>query len=209
MELSVGSEVFRLRTRPGVFSWRGLDAGTRLLLEHLQVRTVDRVLDVGTGYGVIGLYAARCANKGHATLVDADILALECARENVHLNNITNAEVLPSDGLGAVQDRRFTLIVSNPPFHSGHQVSLETAEAFIEDAYRALAPRGRLVVVANRFLPYDHLIRQAFGDANTLAATAQYHVIYAEKRYQRKQRGKPKRTDSGVGDEETIFQIED
>jgi len=168
-------------TRPGVFSSRGLDAGTRLLLDVLDVRATDRVLDVGCGYGIIGIFAARFAANGQVTLVDVDSLACECARASLALNGVANAEVVLGDGLDAVADRRFTLVVSNPPFHVGHATSLAVAQAFIRQAYKALRPRGRLVLVANRFLPYNRLMGQVFGSVEMLAGTRSYHVLRSVK----------------------------
>ena len=189
-EVQVQGSSYAVCTRPGVFAWRGLDAGTRLLLDVLEVRVTDVVLDVGCGYGIIGMAAARQALNGQVTLVDVDWLACECARASLRRSGIGHAEVLLGDGLAAVDERAFTLIVSNPPFHSGHAISYDTVEAFVREAYAALEPRGRLVIVANRFLPYDRLMAQVFGPVVTLAQTPQYHVLSAEKSYQRKTRGK-------------------
>ena len=69
------------------------------------------------------------------------------------LNRVANAQVVLGDGLAAVPGRRFTLVVSNPAFHVGHATSSAVAEAFIRQAFWALGPRGRLVLVANRFRP--------------------------------------------------------
>jgi 16S rRNA (guanine1207-N2)-methyltransferase len=197
-----------LCTRPGVFSWREVDAGTRLLLESLPVRATDQVLDVGCGSGLVGMVAARQAVKGAVTLVDVDALAVECARATLARNGIA-APVLFGDGLAAVAGQRFTLIVSNPPFHSGHAVSPDMVEALIPDAHAALERHGRLVVVANRFLPYERLMAGLFGSVTTLAETSQYRVLQAEKVYQRKQRGKPTRAQRHAQAEAGVLLVED
>ncbi|MBM3189831.1 MAG: class I SAM-dependent methyltransferase, partial [Chloroflexi bacterium] len=192
-EIQAQDESFIVCTRPGVFSWRGLDVGTRLLLDVLDVHVTDVVFDVGCGYGVIGLAAARRAVNGQVTLVDVDWLACECARASLSRNGLERAEVLLGDGLAAVAGHAFTLIVSNPPFHSGHAVDYDVVESFVHEAHKALKPRGRLVIVANRFLPYDRLMAQLFGSVTRLAETPQYHVLSAEKSQQRKPRGKDRR----------------
>jgi 16S rRNA (guanine1207-N2)-methyltransferase len=166
-----------------------MDAGTRMLLEALEVRITDIVADVGCGYGLIGLVAAERATRGHLTLIDVDLIACECAKENLEVQGIENAEVVLGDGLDAVPGREFTLIVSNPPFHSGHEVELDVAKRFIDRAYTALKPRGRLVLVANRFLPYPQMMAERFGSVRTLSSTNQYHVLYAEKTPMRRRRG--------------------
>ena len=194
-EIQTQDESFIVCTRPGVFSWRGLDVGTRLLLDVQDVRVTDVVLDVGCGYGAIGLAAARRAVNGQVTLVDVDWLACECARASLSRNGLDRAEVLLGDGLAAVAGRAFTLIVSNPPFHSGHAVDYDVVESFVREAHKALKPRGRLVIVANRFLPYDRLMAQLFGPVTRLAETPQYHVLSAEKSYRRKPRGQDRRAE--------------
>lgn len=208
-EVTVGDEIYRVRSRPGVFSWEHMDAGTRLLLEHTEVHVTDRVLDVGCGYGIIGMHATRQATKGHATLVDVDLLACQSATATLKANDIERAEVILGDGLDAVGDRRYTLIVSNPPFHSGHQVSLETAQAFVHGAYASLESRGRLVIVANRFLRYDSVMREVFGAVTTIAQTSRYHLLMAEKARQRQAPGRKKTVDKSGDYEETIYQIPD
>ena len=194
--IQVKGETYTVCTRPGVFSWRKLDAGTRLLLDVLEVRVADTVLDVGCGYGMIGMVAAKRALNGQVTLVDVDWLACECAKATLSRNAVTGAQVLLGDGLAAVAGQAFTLIVSNPPFHSGHEVNYDVVEAFVYEAYEALAPHGRLVLVANRFLPYDRLMSQIFGSTTKLAETPHYHVLSAEK--SRRRSRATERTRSGM-----------
>lgn len=167
-------------SRPGVFSHGALDAGTRLLLEVLEVYPTDRMLDWGCGYGIIGLYAALNAPGIQVTLVDVDALACECAYQTLRANGIT-AHIIHGDGLAAVGPRRFSLIASNPPFHAGHQVDLASTTAFIYEAYEALEPNGRLVLVANRFLPYPRILKERFERVEILRSDPQYQVLCAIK----------------------------
>lgn len=187
-DIEFRGEHYCVCTRLGVFAWRGLDAGTRLLLDAIQVYPSDRVLDVGCGYGIIGMIAAKSAHQGTVTLVDADALACESARVTLARNRVENAEVLLGDGLAAVAGRRFTLILSNPPFHSGHAVDYQIAEAFVRASHDALESRGRLILVTNRFIPLNRLLTQCFSSVTTLAQTSQYHVLCAEKRARRSAR---------------------
>ncbi|MCD6520180.1 MAG: class I SAM-dependent methyltransferase [Anaerolineae bacterium] len=168
-------------SQPGIFSWQHLDPGTRLLLEHLSVRPDESILDVGCGYGVIGMYAAKQALQGHADLVDIDVLACDCARRGLIANRIKNAQVIWEDALELLEEERYSLIVSNPPFHIGHRVDLQMAQTFISRAHRALLPRGRLILVANRFLPYDKLLHRHFPSVDIPVQTPQYRVFTARR----------------------------
>lgn len=171
-----------LYTRPGVFSRDAVDEGTRLLLGALVVRPDEQALDLGCGSGVIGLHMAAMAPEGAIALVDADSIACQCARETLTRNGYPRALVLHGDGLDAAQGRRFTLIASNPPFHAGLDVSLEMTAAFIHESYDALERNGRLVLVANRFLAYQQMLKERFGRVEVLVRTPQFQVLSAGKR---------------------------
>ncbi len=163
-------------TMPGVFSWDHLDDGTALLLDHLGVEPGMTVLDMGCGYGIIGLMAARAGAQ--VTMVDVDLLAVRCARASVIANNLeAHCEVLASDVTEAIRDRQFDLVLSNPPFHQGVDVTTDIAGQIIRDARDVLCPGGRLRIVANRFLPYPHDMQAAYGNVRTLAQTGRYVVV--------------------------------
>lgn len=179
-ELPVRDQHFRLRTLPGVFAHDRLDAGTRLLLEHLDVPDQAHVLDVGCGHGAVGLVAARLG-AAQVDMVDADLYAVAAASESIALNRLTNARVFASDLLSAVGQSRYDLIVSNPPFHVGKKVELDVAHALIQDARRVLKPDGKLVIVANKFIRYDLHMRAAYRKVEILGETASYQVFAATK----------------------------
>jgi 16S rRNA (guanine1207-N2)-methyltransferase len=164
-------------TLPGVFSADRLDAGTRLLLDHLEVPPGASVLDVGCGAGVIGVIAGR-RGAGAVTMTDVNLLAVDAATRNAHLASAPT-EVVAGDVYGGVGERRFDLIVSNPPFHQGKTVDYDMPQRLIAEAGEHLIPGGRLVIVANAFIPYDRLMRERFGAVETLAATRQYRVLAA------------------------------
>jgi len=189
-DVTVQDHAYTVRARPGVFFWRGGDPRPVMLLETLDIHPSDEVLDVGAGYGIIGLHAAARVGSGRVTLVDVDLLACDSAIETLRANGIENPDVVLGDGVGAVGDRRFTLIVSNPPFHTGHVQEAQMVQALIAESYDVLPPRGRLVLVANRFLPYDRSMARVFGQVETLAQDARYHVLSVTKVYRRKRRGK-------------------
>jgi len=173
LDLPGGPYIFR--TKAGVFSWDGIDPGTRCLIECLNISPEARVLDLGCGYGAIGVVCARLAPRGQVGLVDASIRAVACARANIRENAIPNATAMISDGFEAVGEARFDLVVSNPPFHEGNA----TAHPFIDGAAAHLAPGGRLVMVVMRPEPYRRRMAGAFHRVETLAQKDGYTVLAA------------------------------
>ncbi len=169
---------YTIVTMPGVFSWEHLDEGTALLLDHLGAEPRSDVLDVGCGYGIIGLAAARAGAR--VVLVDDNLLAVRCAAANVRANGLEGrCEVLASDLTQAVQGRKFDLVLSNPPFHQGVDVSTSVAVRLVREAFDVLRRRGRLRIVANAFLPYDRAMRDTFGNVRVVAENARYRVLEA------------------------------
>lgn len=149
--------------RPGVFSAARLDRGTELLLGHLNGWPLDglRVLDLGCGAGIIGAAAAR--QGAAATLLDADLQSVRSAEATLSANGLTG-EVLHSDVDSALLGREegsegtFDVALSNPPFHVGRGMVLDVTREFVRAAWRQLRPGGRLLLVANDFLPYEALL---------------------------------------------------
>jgi 16S rRNA (guanine1207-N2)-methyltransferase len=127
----------------GLFSPKGIDEGTRLLLEHLDVTTDDRAVDLGCGYGPLGLAIAKAAPDGHCLMLDKDFVAVEYANANARRNGLVNAEARLSDGLRHVADDRFTLAVSNLPA----KTTKEHYYLFFDDIRSHLEPGGRCYVV--------------------------------------------------------------
>jgi 16S rRNA (guanine1207-N2)-methyltransferase len=165
--------------KPGVFAWDRLDDGTAALLDVMEVESDDTVLDLGCGTGLAGLSCARQASRGQVVLVDADVRAVESARRTLEANGTANGEVLVSDCGSGVLDRHFDLVVTNPPFHQGVGIDYQVAHQFVCDAAHVLRLGGRLFLVANRFLRYSDLIREAFGDVAVAYADNRYHVLTA------------------------------
>ncbi len=164
----------------GLFSPKGIDAGTQLLLEHLEVRPDDQALDLGCGYGPLGLAIAKAAPQGFCTLVDKDFVAVEYARKNAALNGIENVEVLLSNGLDQVPaERRFTLAVTNLPAKTGK----EHYYLFFHDIHQRLEPGGRFyVVVINGLRQFiKRSFGEIFGNHKKIKQGKQYTVAMAVK----------------------------
>lgn len=174
-DVDLGEDVVTLETQPGVFAGNRLDAGTRLLLQHLEVEQGARVLDVGCGAGAIGIAASRLG-AGHVDLVDANLLAVETSARNLERLGVPG-RALASDVFSGVPNARYDLIVSNPPFHRGKDVDYSVANRLIGESPGHLTRGGRLLVVANAFLAYGKQMERVFRQVETVAATRQYHVL--------------------------------
>lgn len=183
---------YQVYSRPGVFSWERLDEGTRALIEAMEIRAGETVLDLGCGYGIAGIVAAKLSGVGAVTLVDVALEAVESARRTVTANGLTNCQVLPSDCAAAVRHLRFDVVVANPPFHVGKGATYDTAQQFIRDAAALLRPGGRLYLVANRFIPYERTMARFFDDATVVFASGRYKVLGA------RQPGRPPRPQRGL-----------
>lgn len=131
-------------TRWGLFSPREIDAGTRLLIDRMEVRPDDDCLDLGCGYGPIGLVMARLAPNGTTQFVDKDFVAVEYAEKNARANAIDNVDVLLSNGFTQIPtDRDFNLIATNLPAKIGNELTT----LIVADAWARLRPGGRLYLV--------------------------------------------------------------
>ncbi len=168
----------RFETQAGVFSHRELDTGTRVLIDAMRVSPTAHVLDIGCGYGAIGIVAAKLATQGHVTLIDSDIRATRLAERNLKLNQIENADVVLGDGFRDLPPKtRYDVIVSNPPTHNGREV----LDEMVAGAYKALKPRGQLFLVINRLLSLRREVEQVFGNSETMGREKGFVVIRAVK----------------------------
>lgn len=170
---------FTFHSTWGIFSPRGIDEGTELLLKYIDVNEDDDCLDLGCGYGPLGLTLARLAPKGHTTLVDKDFMAVEYSNKNAALNKISNATALLSNGFDQIRDKTFDIVVSNIPAKVGN----EMLSLFLHDAYRQLNPGGKLYVVTINGLR-DYMKRnfkEVFGNYKKLKQGKNYTVALAEK----------------------------
>ena len=140
---SIRGERLEFHSTWGLFSPRGLDEGSRLLLNHLQVNADDDTLDLGCGYGPLGLTLARLAPQGTSVLVDKDFVAVEYSRKNARANGIENVEIFLSNGFDQVGERSFDLIVSNLPAKTGKELYY----LYFYDALVRMNPGARFYVV--------------------------------------------------------------
>jgi len=150
---------FEVETEPSLFSKDGLDMGTRALLEFVELRTFNRLLDVGCGWGAIGLVAAAVNARGRVVMIDVDRRAVRVAHENALRLGLENrVKTVATDDPGSVAGS-FDLILSNPPFHA----SMGALTFMMRRAGEKLADGGLLHLVAER--TYSRKLRRVLERA--------------------------------------------
>ncbi len=163
----------------GLFSPKAIDEGSRLMLDHIQVENDDNCLDIGCGYGPLGLTIAKLAPQGKTTLVDKDFVAIDYTNKNIKLNRLDNCEAFLSNGLNQTGKRRFNLIVSNIPANVGN----ELLSLFLYDALQHLEPGGRFYVVTisgiRKYI--ERSFKELFGNYKKVKQGKTYTVAMAVK----------------------------
>ncbi len=167
------------RTTSELFSYKKIDEGTQLLVGELEINETDNCLDLGCGYGVLGIAMAIQAPKGKTYLVDRDFIGVEYSNKNIKGNNIPNAKALLSNGFSHLDNLKFDLIASNLPTHIG-TLSLHK---IINDMKAHLAENGRVYVVTvsilKPFIKREFLA--AFGNYKKLRQGRMHTVSFATK----------------------------
>ena len=118
----------------------------QVLIETADIPDGARVLDVGCGYGPIGLAIAAARPSAHVTMIDINERAVKLARENAERNGIRNVTILESDLFEAVRDQTFDAVLTNPPIRAGKAV----VHRIFEEAFERLVPGGALWVVIQK-----------------------------------------------------------
>ncbi len=127
----------------GLFSPRKIDEGSRLLISHMEIKRDDDCLDLGCGYGAVGLAMTKCAPEGKTYLVDKDYVAVEFAKKNAKINGIKNCQMCLSNGFSEVKKKDFNIIASNLPANVGK----ELLYIIFSDAKKHLVNEGKLYLV--------------------------------------------------------------
>ena len=175
----LGERRFQFRSTWGLFSPEHIDDGSRLLLDYLDVAPADDCLDLGCGWGVLGIVLASRAPRGKTLMVDKDFVAVEYAKKNVALNHLDNCQTILSNGFASVGDRRFHHIVSNFPA----KASKEQHYLFLVDAFEHLRPGGQFTVVTISGLRefIARTFNEVFGNYRKLKQGKTYTVAQAVK----------------------------
>ena len=122
IKIKIKDTTMELITDNGVFSKDKLDYGTRLLLETItKENLIGNTLDLGCGYGIIGIYLSLTTNLSKIDMVDVNKRAILLAKDNIKLNKLTNINVFESDIYSEVKDK-YNYIITNPPIRAGKEI---------------------------------------------------------------------------------------
>jgi 16S rRNA (guanine1207-N2)-methyltransferase len=160
-----------------VFSPKGLDPGTAAMLSQVEFGADEKVLDLGCGYGLVGILAARLIGAARVVMCDVDPHALELARSNAQANGVEEIRIVQSDGFRDLDENDFTLILCNPPYHADFAVPKE----FIHKGFNRLRIGGRMVMVTRRRAWYQRKLTAIFGGTRVSEVDG-YFVFTSEKR---------------------------
>jgi 16S rRNA (guanine1207-N2)-methyltransferase len=171
---------FEFLTASSVFSKKQVDLGTRLLIEAMLLPETGAVLDLGCGYGAVGIAAAASNPKLHVVMTDVNERAIGLARQNTQKNKVHNTEVRRGYLYEPVKDSKFNCVLSNPPVSAGMTI----VKALITQAPTVIAENASFQMVIRskigaKNLP--HIFAETFGNCQVLARKSGYRVLAAKK----------------------------
>ncbi len=166
-------------SQQGVFGWNKIDKGSALLMKHVSAlcHDVDKhqaLLDLGCGYGYLSMMAAQLGFQ-HIDACDNNAAALASCRSNFSAFDI-QGEVLADDCAQQLQ-RRYHMILCNPPFHKGFDFHKNITQQFIESIYHHLHHHGTAYVVCNQFVAAEKWAAPLFAQLTTLEQTEGFKIL--------------------------------
>jgi 16S rRNA G1207 methylase RsmC len=167
---------FEFLTSSSVFSKRKVDSGTRLLIEAMVLPESGSVLDIGCGYGAVGIAVAKLYPKLHICMTDVNARAVRLAKKNLLLNKVNNAEVRYGFFYEPVYDLKFDCVLSNPPVSAG----MATVKAIVQEAPKAMASEASFQMVIRskigaKLLPAS--FNHTFGNCTIIARESGFRVL--------------------------------
>lgn len=178
-------QVLQFETEPTLFSPKKVDQGTLAMLSQTEFMNEDKVLDLGCGYGVAGILAAGVVGEQSVVMSDCSAIAVRTAKENAVRNGYPGIKTIQSDAYDQIKDVDFSLILSNPPYHTDFSV----AKRFIQGGYQHLVSGGRMIMVVKRLLWYRNKLTSVFGGVKVRESNG-YYVLIAEKREKKWKEGR-------------------
>jgi 16S rRNA G1207 methylase RsmC len=167
---------FEFITASSVFSKRRIDTGTQLLIESMILPESGSVLDIGCGYGAVGITAAALNSKLQVYMSDVNSRAASLAKKNVERNRVFNAQVRHGYLYKPVEDLKFDCVLSNPPV----SVGMETVKAIIVDAPKIMRPNAVFEMVIRSKIGaklFPALFVEIFGNCTVVSRESGFRVL--------------------------------
>lgn len=178
IKMDIRGQFLEFASSSGVFSKDKVDLGTIVLIDSLELPDSGEVLDMGCGYGAIGIAIAKLYPSLKVTMVDVNPAAVKLVRENIVRNYVQNAEALQSDLYRMLEGRSFDAIVSNPPLAAGYK----TIFPMIEGAYTHLKDGGFLQIVLRKGInAIPRKMEGVFKNVTTVSKKSGYRVFKSSK----------------------------
>lgn len=159
IDAQVNNINFSFYTDNGVFNKKGLDYGTRILLENINLSNKKSFLDVGCGCGPIGLYIGKSSSNNKVDMIDVNEKAISLTKKSIELNKINNINVYLSNIYENVNSK-YDAIITNPPIHAGKRVVYD----IISNAKDYLNKNGELWIVIRK----DHGAKSLIKDFSNI-----------------------------------------
>ncbi|WP_339148465.1 MULTISPECIES: methyltransferase [unclassified Sutcliffiella] len=185
----------KFKTNEELFSPKYLDKGTLAMLSIIEFEKNDKVLDLGCGYGLIGILAAKLCIPANITMVDINEKAVKCSKENAKLNGVPEVEVTLSDGYSNILTNDFNKIICHPPYHADFSV----AKMIIEKGFNRLAIGGHIYLVTKRKEWYKNKLISTFGGVKIWEIEG-YYVFMAIKKESSYSKAKPRKKRKKTGE---------
>ena len=174
---TIKNEAFVFHTSSTLFSPDQIDKGTLAMLLFVEFTSTDKVLDLGCGYGVVGIVAAKLIGSRNVVMSDIQEKAVQISHQNTLLNDVADIQIIRSDGFTNIPEKDFSLILSNPLYHSDFSVP----KHFIEKGFNRLRIGGKMMMVVKRKDWYKKKFIAIFGGV-VIQEIDGYYVFRAEKR---------------------------
>lgn len=181
-DFTLRGRTLRFKSDNGVFSKNEVDFGSRLLIEAFQLNSCIKgdILDVGCGYGPIGLSVAASYPEATVQMIDINSRAVELSKENAKSNGIANVVIYESDRFEQVDTDPFAAILTNPPIRAGKKVVQE----IFEQSYERLTPGGELWVVIQKKQGAPSAMDKLddlFGNVEVVQKKKGYYILVSKK----------------------------
>lgn len=163
-----------LTTATGIFAKEKIDLGTKILIENVQIKEGAKVLDLGCGYGIVGIAVAKLFPQTKVVMTDVNERATKLAMQNAKLNKV-EIDVRTGNGYETVAKETFDCILLNPPQTAGRDICLQ----MIEQSIKHLNKNGVFYLVARHKKGGQVLeakMKQTFGNVETITRESGFRV---------------------------------